>query len=264
MKRCITFANIAAYIYRTFPARSATKTAPGWANDMIMAKEIIIGKLGNQPFTITEPTVSRKHAKLIIRDDGTMRLTDENSANGTFVRMKNGEFKRITELDPVTKGMTVRLGPKLTCKVGEFIPEDKTNITQLKYLEEYYEGNRIKFDNSINKINSMRMFTLIGGSAAATIFGSIAAIFGEDKDLSNAVKVLSAVIPLLVAALFFFILTRKYAKLSNYRSLNEKNFKNKFCCPKCGYPLFGKTYNNWLAIGKCPNAKCGTNFHGEF
>ena len=264
MKRCITFASNVTYIYRTFPARRATKNEAGRINNIIMKKEIIIGRSGNQPFEITDPKVSRVHAKLVIREDGTMRLTDENSPNGTFVRMKNGEFKRITELDPVTKTMTVRLGPKLTYKVGELIPEDKTDITQLKYLEEYYESNRIKYENSINKINSMRTFTLIGGTAAAGIFGSFAAIFGEGKNVSDTVKILSAVIPLLVGVLFFFILTRKYTKVSNKRSINEKNFKNKFCCPKCGYPLNGKTYNNWLAIGKCPNSNCGTKFHGEY
>ena len=58
-----------------------------------MSKEIIIGKEGTQSIKITDPYVSRQHAKLVIDNAGKMTITDNGSLNGTFLKMQNGQFK---------------------------------------------------------------------------------------------------------------------------------------------------------------------------
>lgn len=53
---------------------------------------MILGKEGEQPFEIKQEGVSRKHAEITIHGD-VWELIDLGSANGTFVREDNGEFR---------------------------------------------------------------------------------------------------------------------------------------------------------------------------
>ena len=52
--------------------------------------------MGNQPFPLTEASVSRKHA-IFRLDEQTkqMTLTDHNSTNGTWLLGNDGLFHRI-------------------------------------------------------------------------------------------------------------------------------------------------------------------------
>lgn len=60
--------------------------------------EFIIGRKGNQPFTISENCyhVSNEHARIIIDDGGKWWIEDLNSTNGTYVQdEENGVFIRV-------------------------------------------------------------------------------------------------------------------------------------------------------------------------
>ena len=64
-----------------------------------MEKTIILGKQGNQPFEIKGELVSRKHAEIIVSDNGEWLLRDLHSTNGTYVRNEQtGEMKRVGEV----------------------------------------------------------------------------------------------------------------------------------------------------------------------
>ena len=55
--------------------------------------DILIGKQGNQPFALTENSISRKHAILHVdKVTGKMTLTDNGSLNGTYLRLNDGSF----------------------------------------------------------------------------------------------------------------------------------------------------------------------------
>jgi len=74
-------------------------------------KKIILGKEGDQYFTINGSSVSRQHAEVTINDNGIWTLTDLNSTNGTFVRdEQTGVLKRISQIEihPLT---FICLGP---------------------------------------------------------------------------------------------------------------------------------------------------------
>jgi hypothetical protein len=45
----------------------------------------IIGRAADADIQVLDPSVSRQHAKVVVRDDGTVALIDLGSANGTFV-----------------------------------------------------------------------------------------------------------------------------------------------------------------------------------
>ena len=64
--------------------------------------DIIIGKQGNQPFPLTESSISRHHAILHVDDKtGKVYLRDNNSTNGTYI-LNNNNFVRIFKEIPVT------------------------------------------------------------------------------------------------------------------------------------------------------------------
>lgn len=57
--------------------------------------DILIGKFGNQPFKLTEPSISREHAFFHMDEaTGKMTLRDNNSTNGTWIMAANGNFKK--------------------------------------------------------------------------------------------------------------------------------------------------------------------------
>jgi hypothetical protein len=59
-----------------------------------------------------DPGVSRRHAKLLVRSDGTVAIVDLDSANGTFVNDKQitaGVPRVLTSQDSVTMGRWTRL-----------------------------------------------------------------------------------------------------------------------------------------------------------
>ena len=79
-------------------------------------KTITIGRLGNQPFKISEDCngVSREHARITISDSGEWVLEDIKgpSGNGTFIRdLRNPEWS------PVIKA---RITPETMIRLGQF------------------------------------------------------------------------------------------------------------------------------------------------
>ena len=79
-----------------------------------MEKEIIIGRDGNQPFTIKKEMngVSREHAKITITDNGNWYLEDLGSSNGTFIRdEKTGELIPANDKIRISPMTFIFLGP---------------------------------------------------------------------------------------------------------------------------------------------------------
>ena len=73
-------------------------------------KQIILGTEGNQPFKITQPGVSRQHARITIGNKKKKKIKKLNSTNGTFIRNEEGEMRRVGTL--VINSMTfICLGP---------------------------------------------------------------------------------------------------------------------------------------------------------
>lgn len=59
------------------------------------ADELLVGRSGDVDLLLVDDMVSRKHAKIVLKDEETLQLTDLGSTNGTFV---NGEKIRRTEV----------------------------------------------------------------------------------------------------------------------------------------------------------------------
>lgn len=74
---------------------------------------IIVGKQGEQPFSITDQHVSRKHLKLTPLEDGNVLVEDLSSANGTYI---DGVQIRKMKVSPDT---IVRMGSSFTFRVSD-------------------------------------------------------------------------------------------------------------------------------------------------
>ena len=99
-------------------------------------KEIILGKEGTQAFTISQPGVSRKHARMIIEDD-VWTLEDLESANGTFILDEKGEMTQVVrrQVQPHT---LIFLGPDNAngCSFYARYAVEGTYPADFDYLEE--------------------------------------------------------------------------------------------------------------------------------
>ena len=84
--------------------------------------DIIIGKQGNQPFKLTESSISRQHALFHLDEaTGKMTLKDSNSTNGTWILARDGKFKRLISEAPVGLNTLVRLGASTTFRIKDLL-----------------------------------------------------------------------------------------------------------------------------------------------
>lgn len=226
--------------------------------------EIIIGKTGNQPFPLTETSISRQHA--VFRMDektGKMYLRDNNSTNGTYI-LKNNSFIRVTKEIPVTLNTEVRLGAKHTFFIKQLVAEKEPNtvdISGLKMIYEAYNSNKMDLDMKQSNIMMIRMASMsLGGFLGLILSMLIPNDFVGDETIGTLVKASGTI---LAVAFAWVIVDIKSKSLIKRKDQNERYFKRKYCCPKCGYHFGMKVYENILAEGKCPNKNCKCKFTGK-
>lgn len=236
--------------------------------------EIIIGKMGNQPFALTESSISRKHA--IFRVDeitGKMTLQDFDSANGTYILAGDNMFKRITSAVPVTLNTVVRLGAKHTFKIKELLVKEKVpgpvappkeqavDISNLRSIYELYNKNKLEIEAQQSSIMMWRMASMsLGGVVTLGIMSMLPEDFAGDPNIGMLIKGLGTVLAIIIA---WQIVNFKNKNLLRRKEHNERYYKKKYCCPKCGYHFGAKIYDNIIAEGKCPNNNCKCKFTGK-
>lgn len=81
-----------------------------------------MGRSAESSFQISDITVSRDHALVMIDDMGTVQIRDEGSTNGTFLNGKRIHAHRPVEL---ADGDRVRLGTKIVLKLVRLDPNDE-------------------------------------------------------------------------------------------------------------------------------------------
>lgn len=231
--------------------------------------EIIIGKQGNQPFPLTEPSISRRHAILTIDDmTGALKLRDNNSVNGTWILCSDGRFKRLTQEISASPEMTIRLGATTIVKIKDLIRkknrEEETptvDISNLRFVYEKYNNDKLRIEAESSNIMMLRMASIsLGG-----ILGIVASLlipkdFAGDETISNIIKLALTIFSLVFA---WFIVDRKNKGIIRRKSNNEAYLKQSYCCPKCGFHFGTKVYSNLIAEGRCPNNNCKCKFTGK-
>lgn len=233
--------------------------------------DILIGKLGNQPFQLTESSISRKHALFHLDEKtGRMTLRDNNSTNGTWVMTTSGSFRRIVGEVTVGPNTLVRLGAQYTFRIKDLIakkqspqpkPEEVVDISELRDIYETYNRNKMSLEAKTSNIMMMRMASLSLGSLFAIVLSMLLPKdFAGNTTVSAAIKVAGSIIAI---GFSWIIVDIKNKSLIRRKDQNERYFRKKYCCPKCGYHFGTKLYENILAEGKCPNSNCRCKFTGK-
>lgn len=164
--------------------------------------DILIGKFGNQPFKLTEPSISREHALFHLDEaTGKMTLRDNNSTNGTWIMSANGSFKRLTGEVPVSLNTLVRLGARHTFRIKELMAQqppktdDAVDISELRNIYETYNRNKMSLEAKTSNIMMMRMASLSLGSIFAILLTMLLPKdFAGDTTASAAIKVAGSII----------------------------------------------------------------------
>lgn len=228
--------------------------------------DIIIGKQGNQPFKLTESSISRQHALFHLDEaTGKMSLRDSNSTNGTWILAKDGKFKRLVGEASVGLNTLVRLGATSTFRIKDLLPvvnnNDPVDISKLKLVYENYNQNRMSLEAKTSNIMMWRMASLsLGGIFAVMISLILPKEVAGNEAISAIIKISGSI---LAIGISWFIVDIKSKGLILKKDQNERYFKKNYCCPKCGFHFGLKLYENILAEGKCPNSSCRCKFTGK-
>lgn len=86
---------------------------------------LIVGRGRHADVRLTDASVSRLHAELVVADDGMLHLGDCSSANGTWIEQE-GEWKRVTQR-AVALNDRLRLG-SIDISVSELVGRAGSNI----------------------------------------------------------------------------------------------------------------------------------------
>lgn len=228
--------------------------------------DIIIGKQGNQPFKLTESSISRQHALFHLDEaTGKMSLRDSNSTNGTWILAKDGKFKRLVGEASVGLNTLVRLGATSTFRIKDLLPvvnnNDPVDISKLKLVYENYNQNRMSLEAKTSNIMMWRMASLsLGGIFAVMISLILPKEVAGNETISAIIKISGSI---LAIGISWFIVDIKSKGLIQKKDQNERYFKKNYCCPKCGFHFGLKLYENILAEGRCPNSSCRCKFTGK-
>lgn len=227
--------------------------------------DILIGKQGNQPFKLTDSTISRNHA-LFHLDPATRRMTikDTNSTNGTWLLAKDGKFKRINDEVQVGPETLVRLGETYTFRIKQLLaqPEEPpVDISDLKTVYEVYTQNKLILDGKSSNIMMWRMASMsLGGILAMVLAMFVPEDFAGNETIGIVIKILGSLIAL---GLSWCVVDMMNKNLIKRKDMNEKFFKQKYSCPRCGYHFGAKVYHNIVAEGRCPNNSCKCKYTGK-
>lgn len=229
--------------------------------------DILIGREGNQPFPLTEASISRKHAIFHMDEHtGTMTLRDNHSANGTYIKSSNGSFKRIHTEVKVGFATVVRLGAVQTFKIKDLLnqpapqPAAEVDISKLRSIYEIYNANKLNIEAQTSNIMMLRL----GAMSLSGVIALVASAVIPEDSMNPTTKIIIQVLSIVLAlGLAWVIVGMKNKSLIKRKDQNERYFKSNYCCPKCGYHFGNQVYSNILAQGHCPNKSCKCKFTGK-
>lgn len=228
--------------------------------------DVILGKNGNQPFPLTESSISRHHASFHLDEkSGKMSLRDEKSTNGTYIKTKDGSFKRLYGETVVGLNTIVRLGATQTFVIKDLIrtqtsqPESE-DISKLKSIYEVYNSNKMELEAKTSNIMMLRIASM---SLSAIVVNLVTLFIPQDVMNPTAKVAIQAVGTVLALVVSWWLVDMKNKDLIRRKDQNERYFRKNYSCPRCGFHFGTRIYDNILAEGRCPNNNCKCKFTGK-
>jgi diguanylate cyclase (GGDEF)-like protein len=129
---------------------------------LLQYKHVIIGRGKNCELVVYDPSCSRNHAEIVVRENKTGMVEDLNSTHGTKV---NGKRLRGEEMK-LSDGDRVQLGDGTVLRFS-LIPEEDANVQMSVYMRATRDAltnafNRHQFDEALNREISYQKRALHG------------------------------------------------------------------------------------------------------
>ena len=200
-------------------------------------KTIILGRDGDQPFKITQPGVSAKHAKLIISGEKgheVWMLEDIGSSNGTAIKNQKGDTISISKKQ-ITPDTLICLGPDNAngCK---FYARHAVNANSYQAEFDFLETINDKIQDNMEKLDkkSKKIRMIIGIISAVTLIASL-------TELENSLRMMLLRLGTFVSMLSSFLYDPSKEK-KKMKELSDKLF----VCPNpgCSHILSSKEIQN--------------------
>lgn len=208
--------------------------------------EVIVGKQGNQKLSIVEPTVSRRHCRIVDNGDGTYVV--ENLSTSSFTKVDGRDIIKAN----ATKDSEIQLGPVFKVKLKDLIagnekPKEKEyNISHLQTVWENFNEKNLDLAKKQQKLNLTRtglgIFTMC---AMPTIF-----FLGPIGYALTGIGV--------VGNIYSFV-GMKNIESPEERQKRMDKFDESWVCPnpECGRTLPAKNFSMLKRnFQSCPYCKC--------
>lgn len=215
--------------------------------------EVIIGRKGNQPFAITERTVSGKHLKATLLADGNIEIEDLDSTNGTYV-----DGQRIVK-KVVSPDQMVLLGTVYQIRIGDAMgiapqgsvasnPEEVSAFAKLQKVYEDYEAAKVK----IQQENAKKQFLRSLPGVASTVLFALTFLLGDTVD---SIKPFMGVIMITGIAVSSWMAFKGQQTMPVKMEELNKKFMIDYVCPKCKNFLGFLPFENLKNRGACSYCK---------
>lgn len=197
-------------------------------------------------FVSVPMTVSRKHCRLVIADDGTWTIENIKTENSTFVNGIQIVKKAISQDDNITLGSDkYALDLKAIANVVEKVMPKNADIRPLKKVWDDYEQENLKQVIAERRFNALR-----GATGIVTMTAIVLAMF-----LGHNIYYVGAYC---FAILLVLIFTIKAYRDSTRNPLRKKKiteeFRKHYVCPNCGHH-FTMSYDELSLYDACPWCK---------
>ncbi|GLF97056.1 ABC transporter ATP-binding protein/permease [Streptomyces yaizuensis] len=159
----------------TAPHRPPTAVHP------LPVRTVRIGRAPDNDLVLDDLTVSRHHAELRARPDGTFEIADVGSHNGTF---RNGS--PVTTA-PLAQGDVVGIGHSMFCLVGdelqEYVDTGDVSLDIEDLTVTVDEGRRVLLDHVSFPVGQKCLLAVVGPSGAgkSTLLGALTGLRPADR-----------------------------------------------------------------------------------
>lgn len=213
---------------------------------------IIVGRQGNQPFPITDHTVSKKHVELTVLDDGKVQVKDLDSANGTFI----DDVRIIKKV--VDRNTVVRLGASYTFCIKDALPQvappppptPEYSIKPLKSVWDEYDAALMALAGKNRRIGLVTRLSSVFTIGGGVLGGALRSMDGLEA-VSNISLVASGIG--LVIMIYSIIQSVSFDYTKEKKALDDK-FEQNYVCPnpQCRHYLGLKKYSILSQDKQCP------------
>ena len=217
-----------------------------------------IGAHAQNDIVIDDPTVSRFHAIVGIKENGVNELKDQSSKNGTYINDRRIITSKFTSSDHLKFGDYYMAATDLLSKIKALVNEKRTDFTveysELFQIYKQYEHKK----NRVTERSKKPIYLRLGLSLLVIVI-----IVGFPQMVPNDTiryaLIMGVGLISVIPGLFAAPISQRQEKLD----ILKLEYDHLLMCPKCGYSLLKHSLTIWKGKKRCLNDKCNAIYRPE-